>query len=184
MLDATGNITQNESDVKRLVKNCFSDLFAKDSVCKDCVDEMTNHVPSLSCGQRQALEKPLTLKELSMALNSFERGKAPGIDGLPVEFSTAFWDILGPEVLLVLQESLHSGILPLSCRRTMVCLLPKSDDLRQIKNWCPISLPCSDYKLLSKVLANRLKLVIGTLVHPDQSYCVPGRSISDNIFLN
>lgn len=47
----------------------------------------------------------------------------------------------------------------------------------------PVSLFCSDYKLLSKVLDNRLSKVIDQVVHPDQTYCVPGRSIFDNIAL-
>jgi len=166
-----------------LVKGFFSELFADKSVNKDIDVNMTNHVPVLSCDQRQRLEVPPTLEELSTALSSLEHGKTPGIDGLPVDFFTAFWDILGPEVLLVLQESVRSGILPLSCRKAVVSLLPKGGDLQRVENWRPISLLCSDYKILSKLLANRLKSVIGTVVHVDQSYCIPGRSISDNIFL-
>jgi len=61
-------------------------------------------------------------------------------------------------------------------------LLPKKGDLEDIKCWRPVSLLCSDYKLLSKVLANRLANVMDSVVHPDQTYCVPGRSIFDNIF--
>jgi len=64
----------------------------------------------------------------------------------------------------------------------VVSVLPQGGDLRRVENWRPISLLCSDYKILSKLLANRLKSVIGTVVHADQSYCIPGRSISDNIF--
>lgn len=65
----------------------------------------------------------------------------------------------------------------------MITLLPKKGDLCNIKNWRPVSLLCSDYKLLSKTLANRLKTKIGSVVHTDQSYCVPERSIFDNLFL-
>lgn len=50
-------------------------------------------------------------------------------------------------------------------------------------NWRPVSLLCTDYKLLSKVLANRVKMVMDQIVHPVQTYCVPGRSIVNNVSL-
>lgn len=46
-----------------------------------------------------------------------------------------------------------------------------------------MSLLCADYKILSKVLANRLRKVMEQVMHIDQSYCIPGRSIRDNISL-
>lgn len=65
----------------------------------------------------------------------------------------------------------------------MVTLLPKKGDLQEIKNWRPVSLLCKDLKIFSKVLANRLKDVMGQVVLSDQTYCIPGRSIMDNITL-
>ncbi len=58
--------------------------------------------------------------------------------------------------LEVLNDSSAGGLLPLSCRRAVLTLLPKKGDMTDIKCWRPVSLLCSDYKLLSKVLANRL----------------------------
>ncbi len=58
---------------------------------------------------------------------------------------------------------------------------PKKGDLNEIKNWSPGSLLCNYYKLLSKVMANRLGDVLDQIIHPDQTYCVPGRRIADNI---
>ncbi len=71
--------------------------------------------------------------------------------------------------------------MPRSCRRAVITLLPKKGDLNEIGNWRPVSLLCNDYKLLSKALAIRLGKAMEHVIHPDQSYCVPGRRISDNI---
>lgn len=71
----------------------------------------------------------------------------------------------------------------MSCLRAILTLLPKKGDLTEIKNWRPVSLLCSDYKILSKVLANRLSKIMNEVIHPDQTYCVPKRSIFDNISL-
>ncbi|KAK3547904.1 hypothetical protein QTP70_000536, partial [Hemibagrus guttatus] len=85
-----------------------------------------------------------------------ENGRASGIDGLPAEFYKAFWAVIGQDVLDVLQDSIQRGELPLSCRRAVLTLLPKKGDLTHLKNWHPVSLLCTDCKLLSKALASRL----------------------------
>ncbi|KAI3359013.1 hypothetical protein L3Q82_015397 [Scortum barcoo] len=118
----------------------------------------------------------LTLDELHVALMSLANGKAPGIDGIPVEFYKAFWPVVGEDMLEVFQESFQSGFLPQSCRRAVITLLPKKGDLQDLKNWRPVSLLCRDYKVLSKALALRLREVMAEVVHVDQTYCVPGRN--------
>ncbi|KAI3364781.1 hypothetical protein L3Q82_000909 [Scortum barcoo] len=123
------------------------------------------------------------MQELQAALQNMQGRKSPGIDGLTVEFFKAFWDILANDILDVFNESLASGSLPLSCRRAVIALLPKKGNLQDIKNWRPVSLLCTDYKLLSKALANRLKEAMEQVIHLDQTYCVPGRSMVDNIYL-
>lgn len=112
-----------------------------------------------------------------------QSGKAPGIDGLPADFYKTFWPIVGENLLVVLSDSLSKGMLPLSGRRAVLTLLLKKGDLQDIKNWRPVSLLCTDYKLPSKVLATRLRKVMEHVIHVDQTYCVPSRLISDNITL-
>lgn len=129
------------------------------------------------------LEGPLLATELYAALQSMEGGKAPGIDGIPVEFYREFWSVIGEDLLTVFYESFKDRNLPLSCRRAVLTLLPKKGDLQEIMNWRPVSLLCADYKILSKALANRLREVMDLVIHQDQTYCVPGRNILDNVSL-
>jgi len=93
----------------------------------------------------------LSTEELYKALQGMESGKAPGIDGLPVDFYKSFWSELKEDLLE--NESLAEGQMPVSYRRAVLTLLPKKGDLTEIKCWRPVSLLCSDYKLLSKSLA-------------------------------
>ena len=148
---------------------------AFNSFCQD--------LPTVSEETNRELEGPLTEAELFAALQSVQGGKAPGIDGLPSEFYRVFWTELKDDLLGVFSESFEDLSLPQSCRRAVLTLLPKKGDLQQIRNWRPVSLLCSDYKLLSKALANRLKNVMEQLIHQNQTYCVPGRSIVDNVSL-
>ena len=62
-------------------------------------------------------------------------------------------------------------------------MLPKKGDLVLLKSWRPVALLCTDYKMLSRALANRLKDIMEVIVHPDQTDCIPDRTIMDNIFL-
>ena len=62
------------------------------------------------------------------------------------------------------------GILLLSCRRAVLTLLPKKGDLTDLKQWRPVSLLCTDVKVLSKALATRLAKMMGQIINIDQTY--------------
>ena len=68
-------------------------------------------------------------------------------------------------------------------RRSVITLLFKGVEPEDLKNWRPVSLLCTDYKIVSKAIANRLKTVMGTIIDEDQTCCVPGRSIFENLYL-
>ncbi len=74
-----------------------------------------------------------------------------------MDFYNVFWKEISKDLSLVLMNSLENGFLPISCRRAILTLLPKKYDLQEIKNWRPVAFLSTDYKLLSKVLAMRLK---------------------------
>ncbi len=118
-----------------------------------------------------------------MAVKCLSSGKSPGLDGLPAEFYKSFWTIIGDDYFEVLQKCCSEGNLPTSCQRAVLSLLPKKGDLTFLKNWRPVAILCTEYTILSKVIANKLNNVLYEIVHKDQSYCVKNRSIMDNLHL-
>lgn len=82
---------------------------------------------------------------------------------------------MGKDMLEVFLESWRIGLLPQSCRRAVITLLPKKRDLQELRNWRLVSLLCGDYEVLSKALPNQLREVMEEAIHEDQTYCVPGR---------
>ncbi|CAM2099897.1 unnamed protein product [Caretta caretta] len=70
-----------------------------------------------------------------------------------------------------------------SLRRAVLALLPKKGDLRDLRNWRPISLLSTDYKIVTKAISLWLGSVLADVIHPDQTYTVPDCSIFDNLFL-
>ena len=113
-----------------------------------------------------------------------ETGKSPGPDGLPSEFYKKFFDIFGKAFLIMINSSFKENTLPESFSLGYITLLCKNPaEAENIKNWRPISLLNTDYKLVSKVLISRLRKVIGTVVNIDQTCAVPNRSVLDNCHL-
>ena len=110
--------------------------------------------------------------------------KTPGNDGLSKEFYLAFFDLLGPKLLECLNKVFSLGEFSTSQRQAVVTLVEKKGrDKRYIKNWRPISLLNVDVKVVSKVLATRLKKVISNLVSSDQIAYVPDRYIGESVRL-
>ncbi|CAM2104977.1 unnamed protein product [Caretta caretta] len=140
-------------------------------------------LPTVSASDRDRLELPLTLAEFLEALHHMPTNKSPSMDRLTVEVYRVFWDILGPDLVTVWAESLQSGVLPLSCRRAVLALLPKKGDCRDLRNWRPVSLLSMDYKIVAKAISLRLRSVLVDVIHPDQTYTVRDHSIFDNLFL-
>ncbi|CAM5119493.1 unnamed protein product [Natator depressus] len=160
----------------------YAGLFSPDPTDPNACRVLWDELPTVSVGNRDWLELPLTLAEFSEALRRMPTDKSPGMDGLTVEFYRVFWDVLGPDLVTVWAESLQSGVLPLSYRRAVLTLLPKGDR-RDIRNWRPVSLLSTDYKVVAKAISLRLGSVLTDVIHPDQTYTVPGHTIFDNLYL-
>ena len=109
--------------------------------------------------------------------------KAPGPDGMSPMFYQQYWEIVGPEVIKCVLDSLNTGVLPCGINDTYICLIPKVKSPQKITEYRPISLCNVIYKLISKVLANRLKNILAEIIDESQSAFVLGRLISDNVLV-
>lgn len=178
-----GVITSDPLEIRKLAVNFYTDLYDVETCDLECMSDLLSDLPKLTNEQKESLDGQITFQEITEAMRQLSNGRSPGIDGLPAEFYQTFWNVLGSDLYEVLLESVRNKVLPVSCRRAVLSLLPKKGDLCLLKNWRPVSLLCMDYKIISKCLANRLKHVLEVLVHRDQTYCIPNRSIMDNLFL-
>ena len=168
----------------RAASDYFSSFFRERDVRGDRADAFLERVARrVPPDQAEALAAPLSLEELEGALQRMGRRKVPGLDGLPVEFYLKFWGILGPVVLEVLTEVLRRGTLEGSMAVGVITLLYKKGDASDLANWRPLTMLCVDYKLLAKVLADRLRTVLPDAVHVDQTCGVAGRSVRWNLML-
>jgi hypothetical protein len=123
------------------------------------------------------------LSEIEQALQALPKEKAPGADGLPTEFLVGLWDSMKDDLLAVYKEALEVSYLCRDLNTGILCLLPKGGNKILIKNWRPITLLGTVYKLLAKTMVRRLQPMLGQLIRPNQTGFLKGRSIIDNVFL-
>ena len=129
-----------------------------------------------------SLIKEFTADEIKRALDSMGNLKAPGGDGMPALFYKKYWNICD-DVIKEVKHFLDGGEMPSQWNETVVVLIPKVLRPERLKDLCPISLYNVIYKIASKVLANRLKLILPDIIAPNQSAFVPGRLIMDNVLI-
>jgi hypothetical protein len=109
--------------------------------------------------------------------------KAPGPDGLSVCFYQATWNIINGEVCETVMHFLNTGEFDSDVDSTFIALIPKVQNPVNVTDFRPISLCNVLYKLISKVLANRLKNILPNIIYCYQSAFITGRLISDNILV-
>ena len=127
-------------------------------------------------------ESQLELAEFSKALLQLNNNKTPGPDGLPPEFYKIFWAELKQIIYEAFLQSFEMGVLYKSAREGIINIIPKANkDTRYLKNLRPITLLNADYKILEKVLANRIEAGLDDIIHSDQKGFLPNRAISTNI---
>ena len=102
---------------------------------------------------------------------------------MPAIFYKHFWDIVGGDVTREVKNFLHGGDMPAGWNETVVVLIPKVPNPERLKDLRPISLCNVVYKIASKVLSNRLKVILLDIISLNQSAFVPGRMITDNVLL-
>ena len=137
------------------------------------------HLQSLNCNEAEVLELPFTEEEIHSALMEMNGDKAPGPDG----FTMAFWqyclDFVKEEIMDLFKEFFDKKSFAKSLNTTFLVLIPKKGGAKDLGNFRSISLLGGLYKLLAKVLANRLKKVLDNVVSADQNAFVRGRQILD-----
>ena len=117
----------------------------------------------------EALCKPFTDDEISDALFQIGPLKAPGPDGFPARFFQRNWEVLREEVIGAVRIFFDEGVMPEGVNNTSIVLIPKKDNLDELKDFRPISLRNVIYKIVSKCLANRIKPFLQEVISPTQS---------------
>ncbi|CAG7886739.1 unnamed protein product [Brassica rapa] len=111
------------------------------------------------------------------------KGKAPGPDGFSAEFFTSSWNLVGLDVTNAVKHFFTTKMMSRQTNATVISLIPKISGASSLSDFRPVSLCNTVYKVISKVLAHRLKRITKDAVQQNQVGFVSGRVLSDNVLL-
>jgi hypothetical protein len=176
--DNEGNKITDSQGMQTTAKDYFVELFQKQhNVAVPVINVIRQ---SITVADNELLTAPFSKAEFRDAMFSMHPDKCPGSDGFNPGFYQHFWNLCSDEIFKECCAWLDSGYFPPDLNMTNIALIPKGNLQTSMRDWRPIALCIVLYKLISKVLANRLKAVLPKCISDSQSAFVPSRSILDN----
>ncbi|KAJ7524072.1 hypothetical protein O6H91_18G076300 [Diphasiastrum complanatum] len=157
-----GEYARDEEENENTIMSYFQGLMGK----KEIVDEQKEKaimktlevVPRVVSQEDMArLEEPLSLQEIQQAIKEQKRGEAPGVDGVGAEFYLLFQEKIASLFLQVWEESLQKGSLPRMLNQGITKLIHKKGSKKVLKNWRPITMLTTGYKILATTIVNKMK---------------------------
>ncbi|GJZ74651.1 RNA-directed DNA polymerase, eukaryota, reverse transcriptase zinc-binding domain protein, partial [Tanacetum coccineum] len=170
-----------KAKIKWRIKDAFYSFFESKFQRVDVV-KIVNRSPfykSLHEDQNSFLVSTINVTEIRDAIWDCGSDKSPGLNGFTFAFYKKFWDILKDDVMGFVQDFFRTGILPRGCNTSFITLIPKVPNPMVISDFRPISLIGAQYKIIAKVLANRLARVIDSVISQEQSAFIKNRQILD-----
>ena len=144
------------------------------------LDDLT--IPKLSETDKNSCEGKISAGECYKLLESFQNNKTPGNDGIPIEFYKKFWSLISDPFIYSVNECFEKGEMSVSQKQAVITLIEKKGkDRSSLENWRPISLLNVDTKIMTKVLAARIKEVLPSIIHHNQTGYIKDRFIGETI---
>ena len=180
-----GTIICEQEEILLETKNFYENLYkSKDNTLEDIDLEnymRDTNVMKITEEESNSIEGLLTYKEITDTLRKMKHDKSPRISGFTAEFFKVFWTQLGYFVLRSANERFENGELSITQRLGLITCIPKQNKPKQhLKNWRPLTLLDTVYKIASGAIANRLKQVIDKIINKDQTEFLKGRYIGEN----
>ncbi|GKU93217.1 hypothetical protein SLEP1_g6825 [Rubroshorea leprosula] len=176
-----GKWVEEPKKVKKEVVRYFSKMFAGESWQRP--KPVGINFKQISEEKKAELERPFSVEEIEEGLKSCEGSKAPGPDGFNFNFLKCVWNCLKEDFMSFFEEFHQNGRLVRGLNSSFITLIPKKLNPLELKDFRPISLIGCLYKLLAKVLANKLKGVMSGLISDTQSAFLGGRQLVDSVLV-
>jgi hypothetical protein len=189
LITDSGQVLNDIHEISMEQKHFYQSLYEeKNAYTQNEINEArkyfldSDEVCQISDEDREKIDSDISYDEIAQALKELPNNKTPGVDGIGPEYYKFFWPKLKHFVCDSLQFGIAKGELSIEQKRAILTLIPKKEkDSRYIKNWRPLSLLNTDYKIIAKLLAKRLQPVLPEIINTDQSGCIKNRSSFSNL---
>ena len=182
MLDDQGVWHREEDAVSALLVSYYESLFTSSDPHN--LDSVLDGVQAVVTKDMNAkLLETYTTEEVAVAIKEMALLKAPGPDGMPPLFFQTYWPDIGMDITEAVLSSLNLSSLLKSINHTFISIIPKVKNPESVTGFRPISLCNLIYKIISKVIANRLKPLLNSIILETQSAFIAGRLITDNVLI-
>lgn len=185
MLQKTdGTLLENQSEIEDEIMDFYKKLMGtEDSQLHHIdIDAMRNG-KQVNMEQRRYLVSNITEQDIERALKGIGDDKSPGIDGFGAKFFKASWCIVKEDVIAAILEFFNTGRLYRGFNNTVVTLIPKGDNARYVKDYHPIVGCTIVYKIIAKIITERLGKILPSIISHSQAAFVPGQNIHNHILL-
>ncbi|OMO53937.1 reverse transcriptase [Corchorus capsularis] len=178
----TRGVVYEQNVLSSHVVSFYSELFGKKE--KESLSSSFNQF-AMCVLEEEKLElvKHPSFDEVRLATFSMKGLKAPGVDGIQPIFYQRNWVTVKESLLKFVDEAITSGKIDVNLLHAHMVLIPKGSNPTSVKDFRPITLLNTCYKILSKVLVNRMRPILQRIIGPFQNSFLAGRSTTDNILI-
>ena len=181
LINVNGIPVEGVRNIREVVYTHFSSQFKVVNVERAGVEALEFRM--LSVVDSGSLIRHFSIEEVKQEVWDCDNFKSPGPDGISFGFIKQFWPDMKDDFMRFLTKFHQNAKLTKGINSTFIALIPKEDSPQRLNDFRPISLVSCMYKFLAKVLANRLRVVIGSVVSDSQSAFVKGKQILDGILV-
>ena len=180
--DNEGRWQTEEGIYTKILVDFYADLFTTsnphnlDSIMEGVLEVVTEEMNA-------KLTTMYKVEEVELAIKKMAPLKALGSDGMPPLFYQTYWTDVGMDISQAVLSCLNFGSLLKSINHTFITLIPKVKNPEKVSEFRPISLCNVIYKIVSKVIANKLKPFLNNIISETQSAFTAGKLITDNIMI-
>lgn len=186
IIAADGSILTDLQDIKKEVSSHFENFLQGipsefEPMSHENLQELIDYrYPPLEAA---TLVAPVQASEIKEALFFMPTNKAPGPDGFPMEFYKVAWSIIGKDFIIAIQSFFLYGFLPKSINSTLLYLVPKTTTAERMSDFRPIAYCNVVYKVISRIIARRIKATLPEAIELNQCAFIEGRFLLENVLL-
>ncbi|XP_021889517.1 uncharacterized protein LOC110808320 [Carica papaya] len=180
-LEFDGDTVRGNAVLKEKAKDYFTKLYTEEEERRPRLDELPFR--QLSAGSKEGLEVPFMEEEILDCLRQCNGDKGPRPDGFHMKFFQDFWAVIKYDIMAFFHDFHRTRAFVKPINATFLVIIPKIVGACNIKDFRPISLVDSTYKLISNILAKRMSKVLGEVLFGRTNAFVEGRQILDVVMV-